>query len=312
MKFTVATCTYNRVHTLPLVYQSLLEQTYRDFEWVIVDDGSTDDTKAVVDNWIASSPFLIRYFYQENQHKKVAFNKAVKEANGELLLNWDSDDGAVPEALQTFAEAWESIPKAESDSFVGVTCLCKRADGTTVGDEFPSDPFDSDTLESSYVLKIRGEKWGFQRRDVLLSFPFPDSVPGLVPEGYVWNQIALEYKTRFINAKLRIYNITNESLTGAMKNFGQRQILEGVIFYHRHFLDEISPVLIRRGALKSVLICAVQYGRLHLNSARNGRSSPIRLKRVTSKLIVASAFPMSFCRFILDTLIAFGRSRNSE
>ena len=312
MKFTVATSTYNRIHTLPVVYQSLLEQTYRDFEWVIVDDGSTDDTKAVVDNWIASSPFLIRYFYQENQHKKVAFNKAVKEANGELLLNWDSDDGAVPEALQTFAEAWESIPKAERDSFVGVTCLCKRADGTTVGDEFPSDPFDSDTLESSYVMNIKGEKWGFQRRDVLQSFPFPDWVPGLVPEGYVWNQIALEYKTRYINSKLRIYNHSSDSLTDALNQFDPSQILEGRILYYRHFLDDISPVLIRRGAPRRVIICAVQYGRLHLHSAKNGRSSSIRLKSVTSKMIVAAAFPMSFCLFLLDTVIAFRSSRNSK
>ena len=245
MKFTVATTTYNRARTLPLVYQSLLDQTYRDFEWVIVDDGSTDDTGTLVANWMACSPFSIRYFYQENMHKKVAFNRAVKEAKGELFLNLDSDDEAVPEALQTFADAWEAIADAERAAFVGVTCLCMRADGTTVGDVFPSDPFDSDTIECSYVLNIRGEKWGFQRLDVLLSFPFPDSVPGLVPEGYVWNQIALEYKTRYINHKLRIYKDTFDSLTRGMKIFDQNQALDGRIYYYKHFLDQISPILLK-------------------------------------------------------------------
>jgi len=307
MKFTVATCTYNRAHTLPLVYKCLTEQTFRDFEWVIVDDGSTDNTRAIVESWATSAPFPIRYFFQENQHKKVAFNRAVKEAKGELILNWDSDDGAIPQALQTFSNTWDAIPEADRVRFVGVTCLCMRVDGTTVGDAFPFDSFDSDTIESSYVLKIRGEKWGFQRREVLLQFPFPEKVRGLVPEGYVWLQIARKYRTRYINKKLRIYTQSLDSLTGALNQFSQIQILEGRIFYYRFFLDEIAPVLFDRRAPRRVFLSAVQYCRLNLHATIQREDLQIKLKTIPARIIVAFAFPVGLGLFLLDTIRAFTR-----
>ena len=85
-KFTVFTPTYNRDETLARVFSSLCAQTFIDFEWLIVDDGSTDNTAALVNSWRGNSPFAIRYYYQENKHKKVAFNLAVRNAAGLLFL----------------------------------------------------------------------------------------------------------------------------------------------------------------------------------------------------------------------------------
>jgi glycosyltransferase involved in cell wall biosynthesis len=200
--FTVFTPSYNRAHTLHRVYESLLAQTFTDFEWLIVDDGSTDNTKELVASWQA--PFPIRYIYKENGGKHTAFNLGVQEAKGELFLTFDSDDSCVPEALETFFEVWQGIEHKET--FAGVTALCVNENGDIVGDKFVSDICDATYLEDKYVYKIKGEKWGFQRTDVLKEFPFPEPEGlKLVSEGYVWARISSKYLTRYINRPLRVY-----------------------------------------------------------------------------------------------------------
>ena len=209
--FTVFTPTYNRAQTLHRIYESLKVQTLRDFEWLVVDDGSTDHTKELIQNYIKEAKFPIRYIWQKNQHKKVAFNRGVQEARGELFLTLDSDDACVPEALETFKQYWDLIPLNQKDQFSAVTCHCKNQHGKLVGTKFPNDITDSDSLEIRYKFKVKGEKWGFHRTDVLKKFPFPGTdLKGYVPESVVWNAISREYKTRYINKVLRIY-YCNES-----------------------------------------------------------------------------------------------------
>jgi len=109
-RFTVFTPTSNRAHTLSRVYESLKRQTFRDFEWLIVDDGSTDNTREVVEGWQREKLFIIRYFWQKNAHKKVAFNRGVLEADGKFFITLDSDDEALPEALDILDRHWCNIP----------------------------------------------------------------------------------------------------------------------------------------------------------------------------------------------------------
>lgn len=205
--FTVFTPSYNRANTLHRVYESLMAQTFEDFEWLIVDDGSNDGTENLVRSWQNSKEtwFPIRYIWQENQHKKAAHNRGVKEAKGKLFLTLDSDDRCLPEALERFAHHWEAIPENQKHEFSAVTALCKDENGTIIGDPFPAEWIDSDSLEIRYKFKISGEKWGFHRTEVLKQFLFPENIKGLVPEGVVWNQVARKYKTRFVNEALRIY-----------------------------------------------------------------------------------------------------------
>jgi glycosyltransferase involved in cell wall biosynthesis len=210
MIFTVFTPTYNRGHLLPRVYASLQAQTMRDFEWVIVDDGSTDDTKEIVDGFIAQKPdFPIRYAWQSNGHKKTAFNHGVRLAQGELFVSIDSDDELTPNALADFRETWETIPKIRKDEFAGVCGLCQFVDGKIVGDTFPvkSDGFiDCSSFEMSYKYKVSGDKFSAIQINVLKSFPFAEYLYGLVPESTVWNAIGLKYKYRYFNKVLCIYH----------------------------------------------------------------------------------------------------------
>ena len=101
--FTVFTATRNRAHTLPRVYESLKAQTFRDFEWLIVDNESTDGTPDLVARWQEEAPFPVRYFYQANRGQQGSRNRAAAEARGELFLTLDSDDSLLanhPRALQ--------------------------------------------------------------------------------------------------------------------------------------------------------------------------------------------------------------------
>jgi len=211
--FTVFTPTYNRAHTLHRVRDSLVLQTYRNFEWLIVDDGSTDDTEMLVRQWSAHSDFAIRYVKQPNRGKHVAFNRGVREARGELFLPLDSDDACVPNALERFVHHWNDIPAERRSAFSAVTALCMDEHGKVVGRRFPRDVTDSDSLEMRYRFKITCEKWGFHRTDVLRQYPFPEDIRARwVPEAVVWSRIARQYKTRFVNELLRIYIADQPSL----------------------------------------------------------------------------------------------------
>jgi glycosyltransferase involved in cell wall biosynthesis len=210
--FTVFTPTFNRAHTLPRVYAALERQTFRDFEWLIVDDGSTDDTAALVTGWQAQAAFPIRYVWQENGGKHVAVNHGVRVARGRLFLFLDSDNACVPEALERLNFHWESIPAAQRRSFSAVSSLAQDTSGRIIGSRFPADPTDSDSFEIRYRYGITGEKWGFHRTDVLKEFPYP-VFPGekTMPESFLWNRIAVKYKTRYVNEPLEIYHQTPNS-----------------------------------------------------------------------------------------------------
>lgn len=213
--FTVFTPTYNRAHTLSRVYNSLKTQTYRDFEWLIIDDGSIDNTCNLIEQWQKEAEFPIRYIRQENQGKHIAFNRGVKQAKGELFLTFDSDDACVPEALERFKYHWDSIPEKDKAEFSAVTTLCINQDGKLVGNAFPFDILDSNTIELHTKYQVIGEKWGFQKTDIFKEFPFPEiESEKFITEGIIWNRISLKYKTRFVNEKLRIYyEDMNDSLT---------------------------------------------------------------------------------------------------
>ena len=206
-RVTVFTPTFNRAAVLHRAYGSLCAQTYRDFEWVIVDDGSGDNTRETVAAFARESAFPIRYYYQENQGKHMATNFAVSQCDSELFVIADSDDAFVPEALEKLVAAWDSIPETEKPQYKGVICRCfDSATGQPIGG-FPEKVFDSNDIDAYFKLKLRFEKWMLFRTDVLREFPFPGEGMGLkfFPETVIWQQMGRKYKTRYIDDPLREY-----------------------------------------------------------------------------------------------------------
>ena len=206
-QFTVLTPTRNRAHVLHRVYESLRDQSFRDFEWLIIDNGSTDGTADLVEGWQQIAGFPIRYLAQENAGVHVSWNRGVAEARGRLLLEIRSADTFVDTALERFDAIWQGIPDQERPGFSGVTVNCVDEHGRLIGTEFPRAVLDSDSSEIRFRYKVKGEKWGFQRIDIMRDHPMPvvDGYVGYVPEAIVWRAIGREYKTRYVNERLRVY-----------------------------------------------------------------------------------------------------------
>ncbi|HEY3063172.1 MAG TPA: glycosyltransferase family 2 protein [Chloroflexota bacterium] len=199
---SVVTPTFNRAHLLGRLYASLCEQTFSDFEWLVVDDGSTDDTAAQLERWQREGRIALRTLKQANSGKHVALNRAAEHADATFCAVIDSDDWYKPEALERLVHHWNAIPTDQQAHFANVEGLRAYADGRLIGSPFPNDVLDSDTFEVRYCLGVTGDTVGMYRTDVLRLFPFPENLGRFVPEALVWSRIASVYRSRFINEVL--------------------------------------------------------------------------------------------------------------
>lgn len=234
---TVFTPAYNRANTLSRTFEGLKKQTFKDFEWIIIDDGSSDNTKSVVQKFIDENTFFpITYKYQENQGKHIAINRAVEIAKGEFFIVLDSDDTCTDDALEVFIEEWNKIPESKRNEFYGISCRCCDINGNIVGTPMKEDYIDSNDLDLQFKYKIEGELWGMTRTSILRETPFPEE-KGLhfYPENIYWHNIGRKYKSRYINKALRYYiNDTDNALTASKKT----SALKETFFMRKHFINE--------------------------------------------------------------------------
>ena len=152
---TIFTLTYNRAYSIPSLYNSLKGQTNKDFECLIVDDGTTEDTEDIVKEWIQETKFPIRYFKQENGGKHRAINRGLKEARGELFFIVDSDDYLTTDAIETIHYRYAPIKNQES--FCGVCLLCIDKELNKVGSPMPKDLVDCSCLDFRYRYCVSGK-----------------------------------------------------------------------------------------------------------------------------------------------------------
>ena len=198
MFITIFTPTYNRAHLLPRLYDSLCKQTYIDFEWVIVDDGSSDKTDEVVLSFISNKLFSINYIKQKNGGKHRAINRGVKEAKGELFFIVDSDDMLPSNALDCVIKMYETIKN--DYSFAGVVGIDSTINGDRISSGFNSDVLDCTEVEARCKYHIKGDMKEVFRTDVLREFPFPE-IDGekFCPEELQLVRISTKYKFRYYN-----------------------------------------------------------------------------------------------------------------
>ncbi len=297
--FSVITPTYNRAHTLGRAFVSLCDQTFQDFEWVVIDDGSNDATGDLVARWQAQARFPIQYHWQVNQHKKVAFNRGVARASGHFVVVLDSDDTLAPNALFDMAAVWNDIPEADRHRFAAVTGLCARPDGRIVGDAFPDDVFDASVLDITFREGVRGEKFGCTRTDILRRFPYPEDIPGYVPESLVWRAIARAgYLTRFVNQVFRVYYPTQGSLTSqSALTTGN---LPGLCLLARDTVVNCLPWFRYRPL--EFFKAAARYSRFRLALWRSGLSVPaaVHLHGAAAWCLVVLALPVGVTLHLLD------------
>ena len=210
---TIFTPTYNRVSRLPELYASLLNQDFKGFEWLIVDDGSTDSTRDLVLNWAGTtSEFPIRYIYQENAGKAMAHNRGVLEANGNLFFCVDSDDFLPPNAVRDIYSAWEMI---KNDSSIS-GCLALKSDrgGDSLGKIWPEYLTVCSLRDFEYKYRFGGERAMIIKTAILRNYLFPEIMNNkFFPESVIYYQIDSKYDVYLLRRVVTICEYLEDGYT---------------------------------------------------------------------------------------------------
>lgn len=199
---TVFTPAYNRAHTIGRTYDSLCRQTSKDFVWLIVDDGSVDDTRILVESWIREGKIEIKYIYQKNQGMHGAHNTAYRNIYTELNTCIDSDDYMPDDAVETIVKFWQ---KYGSEKYAGIIGLDQMEGGGIIGSKFPDELVET-TLYDFYARGGTGDKKMVYRTDVIKKYPEYPIFQGekYVSLGYKYLLIDQDYKLLTINKPLVI------------------------------------------------------------------------------------------------------------
>jgi len=201
---TVFTPTYNRAYCLHQVYESLINQTSKNFTWLIIDDGSSDTTRELVNGWINDGKIQVEYTYQENQGMHGAHNTAYTTIMTILNVCCDSDDSMPHDAIEIINKKWEEID--EREDLAGMVGLDIFKSGDIVGSAFPEE-LEYSTLGDIYrVHKSAGDKKLVLRTEVVKKYQQYPIFEGerFVPLGILYLQIDQEYKLACINKPLCI------------------------------------------------------------------------------------------------------------
>ena len=295
MQFTVFTPIYNRKHTIDRVWRSLQEQTHRDFEWIIVDDGSTDGVGALLQRYAAQAPFPVRILVQpQNMGKHQAWNRAVEQARGRLFIVADSDDAFTADSLEHMAAVWASIPADRRNYYAGVNVLCRDgSSGQVVGDPYPCDSLDTNSLELAYTYQVSGEKWGCVRTDLLRKHPFPPVVGTHFAENYVWHALARRYLTRCSNKALRIFfqEASSTRLSNEKKASLSADRYEAMYRWNYLHLNMNGDYMWRKP--KEIVVTLANLGKTGLVVGEYFGRTQRRLKRRWTRLGFALLYPLA-------------------
>lgn len=211
---TIFTPIYNRAYIVENLYHSLLRQTCHDFEWLIMDDGSTDDIAAVVNQWAEQThEFEIRLFRQGNKGKHCAVNCGVRLAKYEIFFIVDSDDYLEDDAVETILRCWDGIKG--DNQFAGIAGLRKNRKGEIIGGTPRFKAFTDATNLERERFGLEGDKAEVLKTDLLRKHPFPEyENEKFITEAVVWDRLAYEgYKIRWINKSFVICEYLQDGLT---------------------------------------------------------------------------------------------------
>ena len=199
---TVFTPTYNRAYCLHVLYESLCRQTSNDFEWLIIDDGSKDNTKHLVEGWIADGKISIRYIYQENQGMHGAHNTAYENITTPYNTCIDSDDSMPDDAITAILKHVKDL----DGRFAGIVGLDIDKDGAIMGTAFP-DRLQESTMRDIYgKYGVKGDKKLVYKTEIVKKYPKYPLFKGenFVPLGHLYGLIDGDYLLKPVNIPLAI------------------------------------------------------------------------------------------------------------
>lgn len=296
--FTVFTPTYNRAYKLRDLYESLKRQTFKNFEWLIVDDGSEDNTKELIREFEEEKIIAIRYIKKNNQGKHIAINVGAEEAQGKWFFIVDSDDWLVDDALEISKKYCCEIENDEkfagvvglrgnSDKKIWSTSSLKNIKNKNTGCEKVLDKeyVDVTPIEYRYKLKIAGDRAEIVRTDLLKQYKFPYfDGENFMPESFLWHSLSIDgYKFRWFNKVIYITEYLEDGLTQNGKEHAKKSCLS------RSFVDNIS-VGIKDIPIRIRFKRCINYYRYGMYG---GNKLSCLFKKTTSKLLSIFAIPIA-------------------
>lgn len=240
---TVFTPTYNRAYCLDRLYESLKRQTSNDFEWLIIDDGSSDNTRNLINNWIKENVVSIKYIFQENQGMHGAHNTAYKNIFTELSMCVDSDDYLTDDAIEAITRFWL---KNKNNKYSGIIALNSKTDGNLLGNKLPENKSSSKLFELYFKYGTYGDKKLIYRTDVMKSYP---EYPLYKEEKYV--PLCTKYLLADQNFELLIMNkvvcnVEYQNDGSSLNIINQYKKNPRGFIYYRKIAMTLAPTLKRR------------------------------------------------------------------
>lgn len=286
--FTVFTATYNRKDFLKNLYQDLVNQSFKDFEWLIVDDGSEDETERLVKAWIKEDKLSIKYFYKKNGGKHTAINLGVKHAKGELVFLADSDDRLLSNGLEVMYSAWSKLKN--KDEFCGVAGLFSYDNEEIVGTKFKEDLLEIPFVDVYFKYNMKGDKAVFFTTDIMKQYPFPEEENvKFIMEAVVWYEMSKKYKIKCINEVIQIKEYLGDGLT---KNSYSERNVRGLAFSYLCLINQKTYPLIKFPKMwmnTYVYLCS--------NSLLGNLSYFNRINRIRDKILYLLFFPLGYVLF---------------
>lgn len=235
---TILTPAYNRAQLLPRLYESLLCQTNKDFQWYVVDDGSEDETESLMKKYQEDGKLQILYDKQENGGKHRALNRGIRKIDSELTFIVDSDDYLPEQAVEIILQYHEKYRKSkESEKICGYSFLRCHADGRVNTAYFPEDEKIDTYLSVRINGNIGGDKAEVFFTDVLKQYPFPEfENEKYMPEDVVWMRMSGPYRMVHINRNIYICDY----LEGGLTKTGRRMKIhspKGMVLRSKVYLD---------------------------------------------------------------------------
>lgn len=228
IKLTIFTPTYNRAYCLNRVYESLCRQTVKDFYWLVIDDGSTDNTRSLIEEWTSERKISIDYIFQDNQGMHGAHNTAYKNIHTEYNTCIDSDDYMTDDAVEIILKSVEGL----DDRFAGIIGLNVDPSGRIIGNKLPDKLEGCSYKALMHDYKIRGDKKLVYKTKVVNEFPEYPLFKGerFVPLAYLYYLIDLRYKLKPVNEILAIVDYQPD---GSTRNIFRQYIKNprGFAFY---------------------------------------------------------------------------------
>lgn len=293
--FTICIPTYNREGLLGRAIESILNQSYNDYEILVIDDGSTDNTEDVVVKYMDVYS-NIRYFKKENGGKYTALNLAFSVAKGILFLILDSDDILLPNTLAMMIEIWNKMNKEEKELFCGIMGRCESMEGTLIGKPFPYSPFVSSYVDFHYISGPYGDACECIRTDILRQYQFPVyENEQFMAESRIMDRIGVLYKLYCINNKFKRAEYQTDGITSnilALKIDNIQSTLEKYV----DLIDYVFPKTAERLKWSSVLRTWINYWRYVFHD----KSAIGRRVQSCYKFIAVVSLPLGYAIYIID------------